>query len=101
MNDEDVRMLNSEFNYRHYGAFYEKMEEAQANNGDGADEAALNGKDEDGNSKSNDVQSLVGFANIVSEDNILSQMWQKVKIDDKFGDYYEKWLEEEVWTYYD
>ena len=43
----------------------------------------------------------MGFANIVSEDNILSQMWQKVKIDDKFGDYYEKWLEDEVWTYYD
>ena len=28
MTDEDVRMLNSEFNYRHYGAFYEKIEEA-------------------------------------------------------------------------
>jgi len=44
----------------------------------------------------------VGFTKIISEENLLSKMWQKVDVDyDSFKERYEDWLEEEVWTYFD
>ena len=94
MNEEQIRLLNSEFNYKHYGIFYESMEEGN-NDQEGEENKEDNGADEA--AKNN----LVGFENVISEENLLSKMWQRTQIDPKFGQYYEEWLEDEVWTYYD
>jgi len=42
MSEEDIRMLNSDFNYKHYGNFYERME------GENPDGAAPTLMDRDG-----------------------------------------------------
>ena len=35
------------------------------------------------------------------ENNLLHQMWKKVTLDEEFCQNYEKWLEDEIWGYYD
>jgi hypothetical protein len=92
MNEEQIRLLNSDFNYKHYGSFYEKYEDKPE-----GEEENPDGEYADPSRKNN----LVGFAGLVSETNMLNKMWQKVELDPDFGDKYEEWLEDEVWTYYD
>jgi hypothetical protein len=42
-----------------------------------------------------------GLELTVDENNLLHQMWKKAVLDESFYQNYEKWLEEEVWSYYD
>lgn len=84
MNEEEIRMLNSDFNYRHYGQFYEAMEKGQA---DGA--------------KEDDKKAALPFEKLISANNILTTMWNKVELDPAVTANYEQWLEDEVWTYFD
>ena len=45
---------------------------------------------------------MEGFQKIISEENLLSKMWQNVDVDfEGFREQYEDWLEAEVWTYFD
>jgi hypothetical protein len=37
----------------------------------------------------------------VAATNMLHQMWNKYTVDESFYQNYEKWLEDEVWGYYD
>ena len=98
MNEDEIRGLNSDFNYNNYAVFYEKLdedqkEEAQPTEGGNSAEK-LKGTDTKHN--------LVGFQKIISEENILNKMWKNVDVDlERFRERYEDWLEEEVWTYYD
>jgi len=73
MNEEEIRMLNSDFNYKHYGQFYEALEKDPKQN----------------------------FEMMVSTQNLLSKMWNKVTLDPAITANYEQWLEDEVWTYFD
>lgn len=84
MNEEDIRMLNSDFNYRHYGQFYEALEKKEK-------------KDE----SDGDHKKGMPFEKLISENNLLNKMWSKVELDQKMTDNYEQWLEDEVWTYFD
>lgn len=38
---------------------------------------------------------------VIDENNLLHQMWKRAVVDQAQYDNYEKWLEEEVWSYYD
>ena len=94
MNEDDIRSLNCDFNYSNYGIFYEKLAEENGQSPEGEELPAEVAE------KSN--KNPVGFQKIISEENLLSKMWQKVEVDfDSFRDKYEDWLEEEVWTYFD
>ena len=64
-------MLNSDFNFKHYGTFYENME--QEGGGDGQNEEQK--VDEDNGADEARRANLVGFANIVSEENLFNKMW--------------------------
>ena len=37
MNEDEIRVLNSDFNYKHYGMFYEEMKEEEKDGADGND----------------------------------------------------------------
>ena len=52
-----------------------------------------------GNDKNRVIES--GLEAVVDENNLLHQMWKKAVVDESFYQNYEKWLEEEVWSYYD
>ena len=71
-------MLNSDFNYKHYGQFYEQIEK-----------------------KEEEKDDRKGVERIVNEHNLLTKMWNKVQLDPAMTENYEQWLEEEVWTYFD
>ena len=104
MNEDDIRGLNCDFNYNNYGVFYERIEEEQnAANGIKGDEAGEEGKAKEGEDGGKiSTANLVGFQKLISEENLLTKMWQNVEVDyDSFKDNYEDWLEEEVWTYFD
>ena len=94
MNEDEIRVLNSDFNYKHYGIFYEEQKDEERE--PGADEP-----DNDAPVQPAEKPQIVGFQKCISEDNMFNQMWQRVKIEDDFAQNYEQWLEDEVWTYYD
>jgi hypothetical protein len=73
MGEEEIRVLNSDFNFKHYGQFYEAIEKKE-------------GKRE---------------TLMASESNLFNAMWNKVQLDPAVTANYEQWLEEEVWTYFD
>ena len=83
MNEEDIRMLNNDFNYKNYGCFYEQLEKVE------------------GESNLKEAKEERGFEKIISENNILNQMWNRVHLDPTITANYEQWLEDEVWTYFD
>lgn len=70
MNEDDIRGLNCDFNYNNYGIFYEKLEEDSGKLDEDQQE------DEAGEKVA--AKNLVGFTKIISDDNLLSKMWQKV-----------------------
>lgn len=70
MNEDDIRGLNCDFNYNNYGIFYEKLEEDSGKLDEDQQE------DEAGEKVA--TKNLVGFTKIISDDNLLSKMWQKV-----------------------
>lgn len=61
-------MLNSDFNYKHYGQFYEQLEKKEGE--ENRDERKV-------------------FDKIVNEKNLLSKMWNKVQLDPAMTDNYE------------
>lgn len=71
MNEDDIRGLNCDFNYNNYGIFYEKLEE---DSGKQLDED----QQEDEAAEKVASKNLVGFTKIISDENLLSKMWQKV-----------------------
>ena len=111
MTEDDIRVLNCDFNYHNYGVFYEKIEEEANAGSKAADEAAPKegegeeGKDGKAEAKGGDAAAkgvTDGFQKIVSDENLLNKMWQRADVDlEKFKDKYEDWLDEEVWTYFD
>ena len=98
MNEDEIRGLNSDFNYNNYAVFYEKLDEDQKEEAQPAE-----GENSADKPKATDTKhNLVGFQKIISEENILNKMWKNVDVDfERFRERYEDWLEEEVWTYYD
>jgi len=70
MNEDDIRGLNCDFNYNNYGIFYEKLEEDSGKLDEDQQE------DEAGEKVAQ--KNLVGFTKIISDENLLSKMWQKV-----------------------
>ena len=41
------------------------------------------------------------FWGMIDEKNLMYKMWEKVQLEDSFYENYEKFLEDEVWSYYD
>lgn len=92
LTQDEIRHLNSDFNYKHYGQFYEKLEETNQ----------LLSEEAAGNVEG--VQAVVGKSGLsigVAETNMLHAMWNKYNVEETFYKNYEQWLEEEVWGYYD
>ena len=75
MNEDEIRVLNSDFNYKHYGMFYEEMKEEEKEGGADGQEVP---------DQVLEKPHVVGFQKVISEDNILNQMWQRVKVDQDF-----------------
>ena len=95
LSQDEIRHLNSDFNYKHYGQYYEKLEEDQLHNeGDGEHPPAVRHEEPV-------VIPGHGLELSVAEDNLLHQMWKKVTVEESFYNNYEQWLEDEVWGYYD
>ena len=75
MNEDDIRGLNCDFNYNHYGIFYEKIEEETTAANKAADEAPVNENAADGAEAASTAakrpeaaaQNIVGFQKIISE----------------------------------
>lgn len=86
MNEEDIRMLNNDFNYKNYGFYYEQLEKEKV-------------KDDEAEPQHKAANS--GFEKLISENNILNQMWNRVQLEPVMTQNYEQWLEDEVWTYFD
>ena len=86
MNEEDIRMLNNDFNYKNYGFYYEQLEKEKV-------------KDDEAEPQNKAASS--GFEKLISENNILNQMWNRVQLEPVMTQNYEQWLEDEVWTYFD
>lgn len=113
LTQDEIRHLNSDFNYKHYGQFYEKIEENQAANANPAgnsydeilseNEALLPAEVEalrkQASLKPPEVQadiksararsppknvSTSGLELSVDESNLLHQMWKKVKVEESF-----------------
>lgn len=87
MSEEEIRALNSDFNFRNYGQFYE----SEVENTQGVTKT---------------VASIRGLYYIEKEPTqkakMLQKLWDKVQIDtEKFKNEYEDWLEDEVWSYFD
>ena len=80
--------MNSDFNYKHYTQFYDKMEGAE-------------GEEEGGEEKREEEEKKEEEGETGYEDNVMWQLWEKAKVEESFYPNYEKWLEEEVWSYYD
>ena len=76
MNEDDIRGLNCDFNYNHYGQYYEKIEEETNAANKAADEAPVNENAADGAEAASGAaakrpeaatNNTVGFQKIVSE----------------------------------
>ena len=76
MNEDDIRGLNCDFNYNHYGTFYEKIEEEMNAANKAADEAPVNENAADGAEAASGAaakrpeaatNNVVGFQKIISE----------------------------------
>ena len=76
---DEIRHLNSDFNYKNYWQFFDRMEEEK-------EELGERGKS---------LEETLDFQ------NKLYHMFKNVKVDPEFYENYEQWLEEEVWGYYD
>ena len=70
MNEEEIRMLNSDFNYKHYGQFYEMIDK----------------KKEDPNAKLDGKQPN---QQIIDSRQIFNSMWNKVQLDSAMTANYE------------
>lgn len=79
MNEEDIRMLNSDFNYKHYGCFYEQLEKDKKE--PDKQEAGKENENNKAEPASKDQLRVQGFEKLVSENNILNQMWNRVQLD--------------------
>ena len=80
MNEDDIRGLNCDFNYNHYGIFYEKIEEETTAANKAADEAPVNENGQEANDNAAAAgagaaakrpeaatNNIVGFQKIISE----------------------------------
>lgn len=100
MAEDDIRGLNIDFNYNNYGVFYEKLDEDKKGAGD--DQQSNEEEERPSKEEKGTAGTQIGFQKLISDNNLLSKMWQRVDVDfDSFKDRYEEWLEEEVWTYFD
>ena len=77
LSEDEIRQLNSDFNYENYGRFVEPDLDKQP-----AKET-----------QSKEQQLL--------QQQMFIKMWQRVQLDEQWKQDYEEWLEEEVWTYFD
>ncbi|CDW84661.1 UNKNOWN [Stylonychia lemnae] len=118
LSQDEIRHINSDFNYKHYNQFIEKMEEdnlklAAAQSGielnedgsgiDNEEEKQKQSQAEQKRLENNKKYGIIssGLDVAVDETNILHHMWKKAVVDETFYQNYEQWLEEEVWSYYD
>ena len=71
MNEDDIRGLNCDFNYNHYGIFYEKIEEEANGANKAADEApaenAADGAEAAPKRPEAATNNINGFQKLVSE----------------------------------
>lgn len=81
LTQDEIRHLNSDFNYKHYGQYYEKLEETHQLMSEEA--AGANNVAEEG------VQAVSGLQMGVAETNMLHAMWNKYKVEESFYKNYE------------
>eukprot|EP00347_Sterkiella_histriomuscorum_P005678 403355681 len=126
LSQDEIRHMNLDFNYKHYSQFIEKIEEDKlkltaAQNGiELAEDGTMTEEEKEALkqlSKTIDFNKLSqqkdsekfgigaiiesGLEKAVDENNILHQLWKRANVEESFYKNYEKWLEEEVWSYYD
>lgn len=83
MIEDEIRALNSDFNFRNYGQFYEQEAENTL-------------------TKANTRGLYYIEKEPTQKAKMFQKLWDKVQIDtEKFRTEYEEWLEDEVWTYFD
>lgn len=87
LSEDEIRVLNSDFNYKHYGVFYEKIDRANGKRRDDEEESEANKEEDELTDRKKEQE--VGFAKIISKDNLLNQMWNRVQLDEGFEDNYE------------
>ncbi len=79
LSEDEIRQLNSDFNYENYGQFVEPDLDKQP---------------------AQKEQSTTKEQQLLQK-QMLAKMWQRVQLDEQWKQDYEEWLEEEVWTYFD
>jgi len=91
LTQDEIRHLNSDFNYKHYSQFYEKIEEG-ANDEDLINDGLIDKEEE--KKRHSEVQSTSlsknerkdpfysGLYSSISEQNIFYQMWSKAKVEE-------------------